>query len=287
MGKFDPKSTGGGGFDFEDKIGAYFLSFLLTGKPPFPSLQLGNIKTIKFQRKIEDWEFDDIILEFESNGIEKKLAFSVKSNSYITANKFPADFVKLIWKQFCKTEKNPFRSKHDYLGLITSGASTVAINSYRKLCDFASKHKGSDLGIHIRQPEFTSQQVRNLFESFSKPSVVDCNQGIQPAEIIERLIHLDINLDDPTSLHLKEVYDNLTSALISGNADELWIKFQNMTKTSRSVSGEINFSILINKLESLFKILLGLISIRQILQNQISGGHFLREQILKRQNLYK
>ena len=255
MGKLDPKSTGGGGFDFEDKVGAYFLSFLLVGKELFPSLQLGRLTTIKFQRKVEGWELDDIILEFESDSIKKNLAFSVKSNPYITANKFPADFVELIWKQFCKTEKNPFISKHDYLGLITSGASTAAISSYRKLRNFASKHKGSDLGIHIRKPEFTSQQVRNLFKSFSKPSVVDCNQSIQPTEIIERLIHLDIDLDYPTSLHLREAYDNLTLALINGNAEELWIKCQHMTKTSRSVSGEINFSLLIEELlKSSFKI---------------------------------
>ncbi len=254
MGKIDPKSTGGEGFDFEDKIGAYFLSFLLVGKNPFSLLSLGRFTTIKFQRKVDGWEFDDIILEFDSGNLEKKIAFSVKSNSQITANKFPPDLVESIWKQFCKTEGNPFRSKHDYLGLVTSGTSTAAIESYRKLRNFASNHKGMDMEIHIKQPEFTSQQVRNLFDSFVKPSVVDCNQNIQRAEIIERLIHFDVNLDDPTSPYLQNAFGNLASALVSGEANNLWVKLQHMVKTSRTVSGEITFSILIKELNNSFKI---------------------------------
>ena len=254
VGKIDPKSTGGEGFDFEDKVGAYFLSFLLIGKNPFPSLALGRLITINFQRKVDGWEFDDIILGFDSDRLEKKIAFSVKSNSYITANKFPHDLVKSIWTQYCKIETNPFRSKHDYLGLVTSGTSTIAIETYRKLQNFASRHKGRDLEIHIKQPEFTNQKVRDMFDSFVKPSVVDCNQNIQRAEIIERLIHFDVNLDDPTSPYLKQAFDNLASALVSGEANDLWIKLQHMVKTSRIASGEIKFSILIEELKSSFKI---------------------------------
>ena len=253
MGKIDPKSTGGEGFDFEDKIGAYFLSFLLVGKNPFPSLPLGRFTTIKFQRKVDGWEFDDIILEFNSSNIEKKIAFSVKSNSYITANKFPTDLVESIWKQFCKTERNPFRSKYDYLGLATSGTSTEAIETYRKLHNFASKHKGRDLEIHIKRPGFTNQQVRNLFDSFVKPSVINCNQNIQRAEIVERLIHFDVNLDDPTSPYLRNALDNLASA-IGDEANDLWIKLQHIVKESRTVSGEITFSLLIKELNNSFKI---------------------------------
>lgn len=248
MGKLDPKSTGGEGFDFEDKVGALFLSFLLIGKNPFPALRLGRLKTLKFQRKVDGWEFDDVILEFESDKISKYLAFSIKSNSHITANKVPAELVESAWKQFCKTTDNPFRSRHDFLGLITSGTSTAATEAYRKLRNFASKHKGSDLDIQIKKPEFTNQRVRDLYDSFSKPSSVNCTA--QRTEIIDRLIHFDVNLDDPTSTFLTQALSNLTSALVKGDPNDLWIKLQHMTKTSRSVSGEINFEYLVSELSS-------------------------------------
>ncbi|WP_413289779.1 hypothetical protein [Bdellovibrio sp. HCB337] len=248
MGKLDPKSTGGEGFDFEDKVGAYFLSFLLVGENPFPALRLGQLKALKFQRKVDGWEFDDIILVFESDNISKHLAFSVKSNPHITANKFPADLVELAWKQFCKSTDNPYRSKHDFLGLVTSGASTAATEAYGKLRNFASKHKGPDLDIQIKKPEFTNQSVRDLYDSFTKPSSQNCTA--QRAEIIDRLIHFDVNLDNPTSALLTQALSNLTAALVKGDSNELWIKLQHMTKTSRSVSGEINFQHLISELSS-------------------------------------
>lgn len=254
LGKLDPKSTGGEGFDFEDKIGAYFLSFLLVGKSPFPSLPLGRFTSVKFQRKVDGWELDDVILSFDLEGLEKQFAFSVKSNSQITANKFPSDLVNLIWTQYCKTDKNPFRSKYDYLGLISSGTSTAATESYRKLRNFASKHKGVDLDIHIKQPEFTNQNVRDLYECFEKPSSLTCNSNILRAEIIERLIHFDINLDDPTSPFLKEAFDNLNSILIKGNGSDLWVKLQHVSKTSRTVSGEVGFTTLIEELKDSFEI---------------------------------
>lgn len=248
MAKLDPKSTGGEGFDFEDKVGAYFLSFLLVGENPFPALRLGQLKALKFQRKVDGWEFDDIVLVFEFDNIQKHLAFSIKSNPYITSNKFPADLIELAWKQFCKTTDNPFRSKHDFLGLITSGASTAAIAAYGKLRNFASKHKGSDLDIQIKKPEFTNKNVRELYDSFTRPPSLSCT--VQRTEVIDRLIHFDVNLDNPTSVLLTRALSNLTAALVKGDSNDLWIKLQHMTKTSRSVSGEIDFQQLISELSS-------------------------------------
>ncbi|HYX17233.1 MAG TPA: hypothetical protein VE944_23345 [Nostoc sp.] len=134
------------------------------------------------------------------------------------------------------------------MGLITSGTSTAAIEAYRKLRNFATKHKGPDLDIQIKQPEFTNQNVRDLYESFIKPSSLSCTT--QRAEVIDRLIHIDVNLDDPTSPLLTQALSNLTAALSKSDPNELWIKLQHMTKTSRSVSGEINFQHLIAELSS-------------------------------------
>ena len=254
MGTIDPKTTGGGGFDFEDKIGAYFLSFLLNGQEPFPSLPLGRLTTIKFQRKVDGWEFDDIILVFDSGGLEKQCAFSVKSNPQISSNRFPSDLVNLIWQQYCKTEENPFNPEYDYLGLITSGTSTAATRSYRELHKLAYKHQGDDLEIHINKSGFTNQAVRDLYKSFEKPSSIDCTPSIQRIKIIKKLIHCDINFDDLMSPHLKEALNNLELALSEGNTNNLWVKLQNMTKESRIVSGEINFATIIEELKDSFQI---------------------------------
>ena len=72
-----PKSTGGGGFAFEDEVGAYFMSFMLAGTDAFPKLKLGRLVRVKFQRKVDGWDLDDLILEFERDGLNKFCAFSI------------------------------------------------------------------------------------------------------------------------------------------------------------------------------------------------------------------
>jgi hypothetical protein len=59
------KLTGGGGFVFEDKVAAYFLSCLLSGQPPFDP-NLGILTRIDFQTRVDGWFLDDLLLTVES-----------------------------------------------------------------------------------------------------------------------------------------------------------------------------------------------------------------------------
>ena len=253
MAKIDSKSTGGGGFTFEDEVCAYFMSFMLSGVDALPGLTLGRMVKIKLQRKVDGWELDDLILEFERNGVRRSCAFSIKSNSQISANKIPDDLVSSLWNQFGKTEQNPFRPEYDYLGLVTSGASTAAQNSLKNLTNLAKNHGGTDLGIHINQPEFTNQNVRKLFSSFSKPAGISCDGEIDQADIISRFLHFDLELSQPSSLYLIRAFENLDSVLISGKAKDLWDDLQNIARRKRGASGKIGFSDIVDSLRDKFK----------------------------------
>ena len=198
MAGTNPKKTGGGGFTFEDEVCAYFMSFMLSGVDPLPGLNLGRLVKLKLQRKVDGWELDDLILEFERDGIRRFCAFSIKSNPQISAKKIPEELVSSLWNQFVKIENNPFRSQHDYLGLVASGAAATAKNSLNTLINFARNHKGSDLDIHIDQPGFTNEDVRDLFSSFSKPASISCANKIERADIISRFLHYDLELSQPT-----------------------------------------------------------------------------------------
>lgn len=253
MAKNDPKTTGGVGFTFEDEVCAYFMSFMLSGVDALPGLTLGRMVKIKLQRKVDGWELDDLILEFEKNGIRRSCAFSIKSNSQISAKKIPDDLASSLWKQFGKTEQNPFRPEHDYLGLVTSGASTAAKNSLEDLSNLAKNHGGPDLDIHINQPGFTNQDVRDLFSSFSRPADVSCDREIDRADIISRFLHFDLELSKPASLYLIRAFENLSSVLISGEAKDLWNDLQSIARKKRSASGEIAFSDIVGSLRDKFR----------------------------------
>lgn len=253
MAKIDSKSIGGVGFTFEDEVCAYFMSFMLSGVDALPGLTLGRMVKIKLQRKVDGWELDDLILEFERNGVRRSCAFSIKSNSQISANKIPDDLVSSLWNQFGKTEQNPFHPEHDYLGLVTSGASTAAQNSLKHLTNLAKNHGGTDLGIHINQPGFTNQSVRNLFSSFAKPADISCDGEISQADIISRFLHYDLELSQPTSSYLIRAFENLSSVLVSGDAKDLWDDLQNIAKRKRGVSGEIALSDIVDSLREKFR----------------------------------
>ena len=94
-----PKLIGGGGFVFEDKVAAYFLSCLLSGCPPLDPM-LGIISRIDFQTRVDGWFLDDILLTLTSNGETRCCAFSVKSNQQFTNKAAPSEFVALAWEQF-------------------------------------------------------------------------------------------------------------------------------------------------------------------------------------------
>ena len=64
------KQTGGGGFEFEDKVAAYFMCYLLAARHPLDT-SLGTIKKIRFQVSEERWLLDDLLLILK-NGEEKR-----------------------------------------------------------------------------------------------------------------------------------------------------------------------------------------------------------------------
>jgi hypothetical protein len=79
-----PKSTGGGGFRFENKVAAFYALHLLASRSPLDA-SLGSLRRVRFQTKPDGWLLDDILLEFVTSGVESRAAVSVKSDREITA----------------------------------------------------------------------------------------------------------------------------------------------------------------------------------------------------------
>jgi hypothetical protein len=71
-----PKTSGGGGFVFESKVAAYYLSSMLSGRIVFPEKQ-GKITEISFQNRPEGWFIDDILLTMQSENEIWHCAISV------------------------------------------------------------------------------------------------------------------------------------------------------------------------------------------------------------------
>jgi hypothetical protein len=216
------KLTGGGGFVFEDKVSAYFLSHMLTGQPPF-SPTLGLIKKIEFQVRPLGWFLDDILLTLESKGTEHRFAFSVKSNKQFSGDKAPRDFVNAAWEQFLGTSEPNFSKEQDRLGLITSTLPHGLRKELIDILDSAAKQDPHTFVTTIQAVHVGNEVKRSFLQSFNrdveftaKIAVNECTVG----ELLKCVSISDFDFDQGDSTRAKETLRNCQNALRSGSISE-------------------------------------------------------------------
>src|SRR3989339_169931 len=117
-----PKSTGGGGFVFEDKVCAWFLAHMLAGEPPLDTT-LGTLDRIDFQTRVDGWYLDDLLLTLSGPSGTRRCALSVKSNTQFGVATAPPDFVKAAWEQFLHEGSDVLNEAENYLGIATAPIS--------------------------------------------------------------------------------------------------------------------------------------------------------------------
>ncbi len=113
------RETGGPGFDFEDRVAAWFALEALTGKP-LPGVG-GAATRIQMQTASLGWLLDDVLVTAGPEESERRLAVSCKANLQVSASGLPADFMELAWKQWLDADDKPMRRGRDALVLATRG----------------------------------------------------------------------------------------------------------------------------------------------------------------------
>lgn len=88
--------TGGGGFNFEDAIAAYYLCAMLAERSPLGG-DFGTITQIKWQGSDSDWQLDDLVLVGSE---QHEAGISIKSNAHLKSSGFSKDFVERCWRQY-------------------------------------------------------------------------------------------------------------------------------------------------------------------------------------------
>src|SRR4051812_45990822 len=94
-----PKTTGGGGFVFEDKVCATWMAHLLASAPPLAPTE-GILTDLHFQTRPDGWYLDDALLTLRQGPGGIRAAVSIKSNVQFGAFSAPSEFVRQIWEQY-------------------------------------------------------------------------------------------------------------------------------------------------------------------------------------------
>lgn len=165
----NPKSTGGLGTHFENRVQTSFVVLMLTDGFA-PCLPTWPITKIKLQGRYLNYETDDLIVYAKNptNGKEAKLLGQIKHRVSITnSNKEFSDVLQAAWNDF----NNPkiFTEEKDVIALITGPLSEIDTIHVRDLLGQAKHAEDAlDFRNRIDLGKFTSQEQRDKLKVFEK-----------------------------------------------------------------------------------------------------------------------
>ena len=169
-----PYLEGGGGYNFEHRVQAYFLLLMLAGgrDPVFDRY----IVKLDFQARHHGYHIDDLVCYTDN---DRKLLVQVKHS--VSAVKSNNDFVETIqaaWRDF---NSEDFDTNCDRIALVTANISPKNRTAIAKLNTQAwSSSDASDFtDTRIYQSRFISTATREIFETI-RDLITESNKGEEP-----------------------------------------------------------------------------------------------------------
>ncbi len=246
-----PKSTGGGGFVFEDDVCAWMLACMLAGEPVFDT-ELGAPLRLDFQTRPDGWLLDDVLVTTAVGPEHHRFATSIKSNAQFTASTAPADFVSCIWEQWLHIGSAVFDPARDFMVLVTAPLSAAAASSLSGLGEKARVADPSLLFSRLATPGWATEDKRNLFASFACPAALGSSAtDVDTARLLQRLRFLHRDFGIATSDSLRAALNLCRRAVrshIDDDAQALWSLLRDVAADLRPRAGSITLHGLIDRL---------------------------------------
>lgn len=252
------KQTSGAGFDFEDKVAASYAIWMLQGGFPFIPSFFGNIIKIEFQKRVDKYYLDDLVLTLKFNSEKRQCSFSVKSNIQFGKNTAPPEFVKALWEMFLHEGTDRFVLGRDLLGLVTAPLpDPPKKNLLQDLLPKARRQEPSALTERLLSDDpdnasYTSSDIRTLFNSFSCPGPLANKykvDKVQTAELLKYVLVHEFDFEnDPSTDEAREVLllQNLLVDGTSENAWNLWLNLLEIVRQENEAGGYLDREKLFN-----------------------------------------
>jgi len=115
--------TGGSGFTYEDTVVAYYLAALL--REERAAGLSGLVKTVAVQQKGHGHPMDDIIVEFDDDGSQRRLNLQVKRRVQISAAVTNNDFRDILSCSLATRTTGDFDVDLDAYGFVAENVATA------------------------------------------------------------------------------------------------------------------------------------------------------------------
>lgn len=253
----NPFSTGGGGFNFETRVQAYFVTLMLYGGFA-PCLPQWPIKKIKLQGKYVGYDTDDAIIFVENpNGKkERKLLCQIKHSISITKNN--QVFGKVIasaWNDF--NNPNVFTLGVDLIALITGPLSATDINDVRWILEQArNSESAEDFFTKVELIKFSSKQKIGKLKAFGEQlKNANNGNGISKDDFWQfmksfHLLGYDLDIKAGVTLSLVQ---SLIGQFSPENAQSIWAQVINEVQLANQNAGTITTDSVSEEIRSAFQ----------------------------------
>jgi len=253
----NPFSTGGGGFNFETRVQAYFVTLMLSGGFA-PCLPQWPIKKIKLQGKYVGYDTDDAIIFVENpdKKKERKLLCQIKHSISITKNN--QVFGKVIasaWNDF--NNPNVFTLGVDLIALITGPLSATDINDVRWILEQArNSESAEDYFTKVELIKFSSKQKISKLKAFGEQLKNAKNgNGISKDDFWQfmksfHLLGYDLDIKAGVTLSLVQ---SLIDQFSPENAQSIWAQIINEVQLANQNAGTITIDSVSEEIRSAFQ----------------------------------
>lgn len=236
-------TTGGGGFEFEDRVGTWVLAAMLAGQAPIGDL--GVPSRIEFQQKSPATELDDIVVTAGTGASSPRWLASIKSYDMLRGEPL-AEFVAAAWAVYLSPG---FDQARDFLGLVAGVAHDDDWRSLSKLIDIARIDTPARLAESIAIPGAFNETDRRVWKSFRCPEALaksaKLDIGASPAFLLRRLnpLHLDFrSADSHAQAQAKHWCGEALAVGHVSDAGDLFNAAYELVSRTRSSGGSIDWS---------------------------------------------
>ena len=245
--------TGGGGFEFEDLVGAWLASALVAGAAPI-GVEVGVPHEIRFQAAASGWALDDVVVTGEADR-EPRWSSSVKSFDMLTGSRLPAEFVEAAWREILQPR---FRPGTDRIGFVSGSAAQGNWSALLRLIgDAAADVDGIANRIAV-QGAFNETE-RSLWRSCECPPALaeehEVTVPTSPARLLAALLPRRLDLQEPGAETLGQAMLWCQSSLTAEQSDgdqALWEALCALVSAIRPHGGVLGWGLIAARLGSRF-----------------------------------
>ncbi|RDD37677.1 putative TPR repeat-containing protein [Trichoplax sp. H2] len=251
----NPFSTGGGGYQFEQNVQAYFLAIFLM-KGVFPIMERADCCKIELQARRHHIQTDDLVVYFsDSNQQTVKLLAQVKHKlTFTQSDEQTKDALEQAWTDFCSTNFNPEKDK---IVFITGTLPQVLVDHLKPIFEWARCSENEEDFIDRFQHNATEKKkrlenIRSILDKLTSTKVSD--QRLWKFLKVLNLLSFDFDysLGKDTASVLNQLLPNLINSS-EEHAKRIWDRIYRETARFNVNSGVITRETLPQDLLLLFR----------------------------------